>query len=141
MDHQQPALAIINMQEQDTWGYAYPILTTQLDRLVGGYQSPAIDGYLKYLGQCSGIGISVPDVLVWRQHVQASETFKTPVHQAYNKEVLFRENAEMKRSLLEDCLAVLSHDQYVALDESALDEIQSSWLEEPWIGNGPTGIK
>ena len=140
LDRHQPALAVMVMQERNTWGHSYPVLTTELDRLVGGYQSPSIDGYLKYLSQCSGIGIHVADVFVWRQHVQATETFTTPVHQRHNKEVLFRENAEMKDSLLEDCLAVLSHDQYVTLDEEALSDVQSSWLEEPFIRKGPTGI-
>lgn len=79
------------------------------------------------------------DVVVWRQQVQDSETFKTPVHQADNKEILFRENVEMKRSLLADCIAVLSHDLYETLDDGALSAIQSSWLEEPHILNGPTG--
>lgn len=141
-DLQLPALAVLFMQEKNTWGYAYPIQTTRLERLLegGGYQSPSIDGFLKYLGQCSGVTARVRGVEVWRQHVQAHEAFKTPLSQATNKETLLRESVEMKRSLLAACLAVLTHEQYRELDSEALQAMQSDWLFEPHILNGPTGV-
>lgn len=140
---QQPPLAVLYMQEKNTWEYAYPIQTTRLERLLvgGGYQSPSIDGFLKYLGQCSGVMARVAGVEVWRQHVQAHETFKTPLSQSTRKEALFRESTDMKRSLLAGCLAVLSHEQYRELDRDALMKVRSDWLLEPHILNGPTGVK
>jgi hypothetical protein len=130
------------LEEKNTWGYSYPIQTTRLERLIvgGGYQSPAIDGFLKYLGQCSGMIFHVPGVVVWRQHVQTSTSFKTPLNEATRKEVLFRENEEMKSSLLTACLTVLGHEEYVVLDPDALAAVRSEWFQEPFILNGPTGI-
>lgn len=131
----------MHLMEKNTWGSAYPILTTTLHRLIGGYQSPSIDGYLKYLAQCSGIGVSVPGVLVWRQHVQSSASFKTPLHEANNKESLFRESENMKKNLLSDCLTVLTHEGYVTLNQAALSNLQSDWFEDIYIGDGPTGLR
>ena len=138
---QQPPLAVLYMQEKNTWEYSYPIQTTRLERLLegGGYQSPSIDGFLKYLGQCSGVITRVADVEVWRQHVQSHATFKTPLSQSNRKEVLFRESADLKRSLLAGCMAVLGHEEYRELDPDALLKVQSDWLLEPYILNGPTG--
>ena len=129
------------MQEKNTWQFAYPILTTFVDRLIGGYQSPSIDGYLKYLGQCSGISVRIPSVVVWRQHVQRTEVFHTSVVEADNKELLFRQNKEMKLNLVNDCYTVLSHNFYRVLDQNSLDFVNISWIDEPFIENGPTGLR
>lgn len=137
---QRPALAVLYMHERNTWRYSYPIQTTRLARLVGGYHSPSIDGFLKYLGQCSGIIVHVKEVTVWRQHVQPHEVFKTSQDQASRKEEMFRQSGEMKSRLLEACAAVLQDEEYVELDSAALGDVQLSWLQEPYILNGPTGF-
>jgi hypothetical protein len=136
----QPAFAVLRMREKNTWGYSYLIQTTELEHMLpgGGYKSPAIDGYLKYLMQCSGLEIYVEDVIVWRQTVQLSETFHTSDAQRENKEILFRNSSEMKRKLLEDCLLIHTHKDYQVLNEDALSKLQVDWLFEPFIGNGPT---
>ena len=57
-------LMIMYTKERGTWGYAFPIMTTLLQRLINWPRLGSIDAYIRYIADLTSIAIPIENVQV-----------------------------------------------------------------------------
>lgn len=124
---------IYQLHEDRTWGFAYPVISTKLNRLVRPFRTEAPDAYIRYLAECCCNNIYVPTCKVSRGDALGRTYWNTPYSVKVEKEKLFRNSQPHKKLLRE-------HVRMILLASGGGEPVHAEhrqWLEGPTIGGGP----
>ena len=129
---------IIRVKEIGTWNWAYPIVTSELHKLIGIFKSTAIDAYIRYIAEYTNIELFLKTIEIERiPQKELKSKYLTPYKVKVQKEHLFRREESVKNTLRNDINKIVNDKQYIKISNHTINE---KWLKNPLIGNGKTII-
>jgi glycosyltransferase involved in cell wall biosynthesis len=122
--------SIFQLNEENTWNYAYPLVSTRLNQLVRIFKTEAPDAYIRYIAECCDINVPVPSVAIQRVQPTAKYGVRFAVKQ--EKEKLFRNSPTHKDQLRADVQRICD-----VVGKSCDQPHHIKWLKLPTIAGGP----